>query len=596
MLDNYNTIGGVYVIGVPKIIGQSLPKAEKLILAEIDKIKNGEFSDELLEAIKLSMKKDHEQSIESMRRRSYMLIDAFATNKTWDEILNYPDEIDKVSKEDIQKVATKYLGENYLAFYTKTGFKKKKKIQKPPFKPIIPKNSEKKSAYAKTIGEMPVTDVEARFIEFNKDVNITEIKKNVHLYASKNPINDIFSLNIRYRIGTSTKPILEPVADILQYCGTKTHNLSDFKKELQKIGAEFYAYSSDDYFVLNITGLEHKTIETLKLINMLLTETVVDSKKIKKIAENKKLDIKTMLKDPQSIGDALSEYAMYKNKSEYLVSFSDSDIKKLSTEQLIKEFHNITDYEAEIHYARKKNTDEISRLIIDNLTISGKNEGIIYEQERVHYTKPIVYFIDNKKAIQSNIFFHVEGEKMNETDRTFSTAFNKYFGSGMGSIVFQEIREFRSLAYSSRGYYSSPLYNGKSGMLKAYLGTQADKTNEAVEIFLELIQNMPEKSGRIDEIKSALTQSINSNRPSFRYLSYSVAHWLKQSYKDDPRKQRIEQYKTMNFDVITDFYKKHIKGKPIIITVVGDKKRIDIEKLKKYGKFIELKTSDVINK
>ena len=185
---------------------------------------------------------------------------------------------------------------------------------------------------------------------------------------------------------------------------------------------------------------------------------------------------------------------------------------------------------------------------------------------------------------------------MTEDDRTYSYAFNKYFGSGMTSIVFQEIREFRSLAYSSYGYYNKPFKNGKAGLLIAHLSTQADKTNEAIDVFMDLITNMPEKPERIENIRKSLTQSINSNRPSFRHLSSSVAYWKKQGYNDDPRKNRISDYEKMEFDKITDFYKKNVSGKPIIITIVGNKKRIDIEKLKKYGEFIELKNTDVIKK
>ena len=47
-------------------------------------------------------------------------------------------------------------------------------------------------------------------------------------------------------------------------------------------------------------------------------------------------------------------------------------------------------------------------------------------------------------------------------DRLTARTFNKYFGSGMSALVFQEIREFRSLAYSAYGIFQIPWYlNGK---------------------------------------------------------------------------------------------------------------------------------------
>jgi predicted Zn-dependent peptidase len=34
--------------------------------------------------------------------------------------------------------------------------------------------------------------------------------------------------------------------------------------------------------------------------------------------------------------------------------------------------------------------------------------------------------------------------------------FNNYFGGGMGSVVFQTIRESKALAYSTYSYFSLP--------------------------------------------------------------------------------------------------------------------------------------------
>ena len=163
----------------------------------------------------------------------------------------------------------------------------------------------------------------------------------------------------------------------------------------------------------------------------------------------------------------------------------------------------------------------------------------------------------------------------------------------MNSIVFQEIREFRSLGYSAWGNYFTPLKNDKPGYLKGFVSTQSDKTMEAIEAFSNLILNMPEKEERLDIVKNSLTQSVNSERPTFRDLTFTVANWDKQGYKHDPRKTRIDKYNTMKFSDITNFYKNQIKDKPYIITIVGDAKRINLDELKKYGKIIELDKKDI---
>jgi predicted Zn-dependent peptidase len=64
--------------------------------------------------------------------------------------------------------------------------------------------------------------------------------------------------------------------------------------------------------------------------------------------------------------------------------------------------------------------------------------------------------------------------------------FNNYFGGGMSSIVFQTIRESKALAYSTYAYYFTPNTKDEKYYLVGYVGTQADKLNEAIPSMNEL--------------------------------------------------------------------------------------------------------------
>jgi zinc protease len=161
---------------------------------------------------------------------------------------------------------------------------------------------------------------------------------------------------------------------------------------------------------------------------------------------------------------------------------------------------------------------------------------------------------------------------------------------------FQEIREFRSLAYGSSGNYRASFYRNKPGYFKGWLSTQADKTLEAIEVYTDILKNMPVKPERIDEVRKNLTLSINANQPMLRYKSASVSRWIEQGYKEDPRIKRYDNYEKIEFDEIVDFYTKNLKDKPWVITIVGDSKRIDLDKLKEYGKLEIIKKSDIFKK
>jgi zinc protease len=174
------------------------------------------------------------------------------------------------------------------------------------------------------------------------------------------------------------------------------------------------------------------------------------------------------------------------------------------------------------------------------------------------------------------------------------SAFNLYFGGDMSSLVFQEIREFRSLAYSTSANYQMARKQGLANYFTAYIGCQGDKTPESIQVMNDLITNMPAKREREDGIRSALISNSKTNKPGFRSLIPTVEIWKKRGYTEDPNIKMIAYFQDLNFDQIQAFYDKEIKGKPMQIIVVGNSKKFDTKLLEKYGKVIKVKANQVV--
>ncbi|NLA25178.1 MAG: insulinase family protein, partial [Bacteroidales bacterium] len=159
----HNDYGQSVFLIIPKIIGQKLEKAEELVKKEIYRLRDGDLDEKLLESVKLELYRDFQLNMESNEYRGEMLASAFGRNQKIDDLLSYPKLIMKISKEDVVRVANKYYGDNYLAFYSKMGFPKKEKIEKPGFKPIVT-NTDAESNYAKKLAEVPSLEAKPQFI------------------------------------------------------------------------------------------------------------------------------------------------------------------------------------------------------------------------------------------------------------------------------------------------------------------------------------------------------------------------------------------------------------------------------------------------
>ncbi|MCK9255355.1 MAG: insulinase family protein [Bacteroidales bacterium] len=595
--DIKNDHGAMILIFIPKILGQSLKKAEKLVLTEIKKLYTEEIEDKFFEAVKLNLVKEFHQELEDPTNRAFVIGQAFIIDKTWDEVLKYPEEIMAVTKEDVQRIASQYFSDNYLAMHSKMGFPKKEKLEKPGFDPIIPENAEAKSEFAKEFEQIKDENVKPEFINFEKDLEIKSNDNGLTYFYVENKTNDIFNIKIKFKVGTYTNPKYEQLAEYLSLVGSKDMPFDEFNKALQEYACTFDAYASDNFFVISVDGFDKYFKESLNLIMNFIQNPENDKSKLKQLKQNAMFTRRYESSSPDELGAALFEYGLYGSNSSYLRRLTTKQVANLKTEDLLNLLQTVLAYDCNIHYSGTLNFDEY----VNYFESTFKHEKNKSREEfpiilpRQNYDENVILFLNDKKSLQSKIYFYIDGNINDEKERAIASAFNQYFGTGMSALVFQEIREFRSMAYSAYAVYREGKNLKEKGYLQAFVGTQADKTIDAISIMDSLINKMPEKYGRMENIKSALLQSINSSKPSWRNLSTTVESWMLQYYKEDPRIAKFEIFNSIDFKNILVFYQNNIQKRPMLITIVGNKEKIDFKELEKFGKIIEIDKKQILN-
>ena len=592
-----NDYGVGIMLIIPKFIGQSLDNAEKIVLEQLEKVKKGDFEDWMIESIKNEMYKNFELEMESIEGKTTSFAEIFANKKDINDYLKYPEKLKTITREDIIRVANKYYGQNYIAFYSKMGSMKKEKIQKPGFKPVI-SNLNAQSEFTNRLNEIPFKTPSIVFVDFKNDITAFDLPDNVKLYYTTNPKNDIFEMTVRYGIGNLRSPQLKYAAQMMDLAGADSLDVKMVKEEFSKIGCTVSIYSDDSYLSVNLEGIESNLEQALKMLNRVISNPVLEQSKLKILIDGEKTARKMESSEPDNVADALFDFVKYKNKSAYIDRLSMKELNKLKATDLVKTFKDATLFQAEIHYIGTLNVLETATLISNNLKFS-KNP-IISEspvmQEVEKYSENTVFLTDKKKAIQSKIYLLANGDPYDITREPYIEAFNMYFSGDFSGLVLQEIREYRSLAYGAGARYTIPPLANKNSIFYGYVGTQADKTLEALQVFDTLIHFMPQKPERMDMIKEYLIQSSLASKPDFRNLSMTIINWKNRGYSEDPLKSKLTVYKNMEFRDITKFYIDNIKPKPLVIAIVGNTKQIDLKGLEKYGKIIVVKEKDLFRK
>ena len=206
--------------------------------------------------------------------------------------------------------------------------------------------------------------------------------------------------------------------------------------------------------------------------------------------------------------------------------------------------------------------------------------------------KPLVYWADYD-MVQTEIVFQSKSTNYDVSLVPSSRLFNEYFGGGMNSIVFQEIREAQGLAYSVHSRYSQPDKKDRANYLFAYIGTQADKQAEAMNAMMELLNNMPESQDGFDIAKEAILNKIESERITKSRVIWNYIGAQEKGLDYDVRKDIYEQVQTMEFSDLKAFYEKYIKDKVYATVLVGSRDKIDFVELAKYGEVRELSLEEL---
>lgn len=574
---------GVLWLSAAPTTGQSLEEVKTLVLQEIENLKKGNFDADLLPSIVNNIKKQKIQETEKYGDRASSLVNAFTSELDWKDQVAYVNDLSKIKKEDVVAFANKYLGNNYVAVLKRKGENKNpQKIEKPSITPVET-NADKQSSFVKMINDMPNTPSQPVFLNFDKDIQKSKIGKAEVLYVP-NTDNQLYRLRYRYKIG-SLNDLKQPLAaQYIQFLGTDKKSAEDISKEFYKIASSFSVSTGEEYTTVNIEGLQENFDQAVKLYE----ELVLNAKPSEEALAALKARIAKSRKDAKAnkgaILNGLTSYALYGPKNKFNNTLSDAELNAVTAQELVDRIKNLNNYEQTVIYygpeSLKNLTAKLGSLhkVPANFAVAAPAKTFKQQAQ----SKNQVLFTDYD-MVQAETRWIRNTTAYDPAQTTLVNVFNNYFGGGMGSIVFQTIRESKALAYSTYGYYVQPQKKSDQYYMMSYVGSQADKFGDAVGAMNELLTKMPELSDNLELAKSQVKKDIQTERVMqddiiFRYLA---AQQL--GLKDDIRKEMYTSVDKITMADVKKFHTTHFSGKPYTYALVASEKNVKMDDLKKIG-------------
>ncbi len=581
------------MFGSPKA-GQTLEEVRDILLEQIDSLQQGKFPEWLLQACINDLRLRDIKNFENNGGRVDAMEESFYLDIPWQNKVNLLDGLEKITKQQIMNFAKKYLRrDNYVVVYKRKGKPTDiDKVKKPKTTPIKINRADK-SEFVKMIESRKVNPIDPVFIDVSQ-IGYTLLDNNTKMYYTKNNDNELFDLNYVIDMGSYHDKYLNLASSYLEYLGTDKFTPEQIKEEFYKIGCSFSMTAGGERSYITISGLAKNMNAAMQLFEDIVknakpNKAALDNliSAIKKSRENAKIN-------QNAIFSYLVAYGIYGTKSPiFATQLTDKELAAITPEQMIAKLQDWMTFKQFVIYYGPDNVATVSESIKKHHNLNNLKDV----PAEVTFTENVPtkdrIFVVHYESPQVTLYSASFGNKYQRELTPKIRLYNEYFGGSMNSIVFQEMREARALAYTAMSQYSSPSDLKHLNQNVSYIACGTDKMQQAIVTFNELMANMPENEAAFNIAKESTINSYRTARITKDALIWTYLSWQKLGLTEDPRKASFEGLFPLTLQDIKLFQKEYVTGKPRTYVIMGNTNEMDMKYLKKIGKVKVLKLEDI---
>ncbi len=588
VLKDYSTI----TFGGKPRQGQSLEDVKELLMSQIELVKKGEFPDWLIPAVAKNFKVSQIRSFDRNSNRVGAFVNSFVLGVPWENYIFNIDTLATISKQEVVEFANQNFKDNYVVVYKKTGSDPGVvKVEKPPITPVKV-NRDEESEFSSRILKMNSEEIHPEFVDLKKEIRELRTASGIPVYYLRNEENELFNLSFIIDFGTQNDRMLSLASQYLGYTGAGDLSADKLREEFYKLAVNTGNSVELERTSASLSGLDDSFESSLKLFEESYGKPTGNEESLEKLVddvlknrEDDKLSKETIL------WSAMYSYAKYGKFNPFTNRLSSKELREIGFEQLLNLIRELFTYRQKIYYYGPKSESELLEL----LNTYHKTSAVLRVPEKeVKYEeidqKDREVYVVNYDMQQAEIVMLAKAGKYDYSRVPTVTLFNEYFGGGMSSVVFQDIRESKALAYSASASYSLAKRSGLNDYVFAYVGTQADKLPEAMKEMKSLLNDMPLSEATFKNSRNSILNKIASDRVKRQEMLGAFETASRFGIDFDMRQRIYESVPEMGLNDIKKFHEQNFANKNYTVLVLGDVNKLDMNVLKKYG---EVKTLDL---
>ncbi len=582
------------LIGMPKP-GQTLEEVRQLMLAELDNLKKGNFSDDLLPSVINNKKLSYQKALDNNLWRVRQHMNAFINGESWQQHTAQIDRISRMTKQQIVDFANRFFTNGYATVFKRQGVDSlQKKIDKPAITPI-PTNRDQVSQFVKDIQNSKVEPIEPQFVDFKRDLTVTKTKKKLPLLYKQNTDNQLFNLTFRYDFGNEADNRYATAANYLDYVGTDKLTAAEIKQQFYKLACNYSINVHADILNISLSGLDENMLPALQLLEQVLQHAKADQQSYDQFVAITLKDRNDAKSNQRSCFQYLYQYGIYGPHNQWRDEMTAEQLRSADPQQLLDLLKGLSSLQHTVLYYGPKTEKELDNCLTKNYKTAKKlgtvPEGKPYITQPTPQNEVWIAPYDAKNIYMR--MYHNEGRDFNPDETATVTLFNEYYGGGMNGIVFQELREARGLAYSASALYARVSKKNQKEYYYTNIITQNDKMMDCVRQFHQILDTIPQSEAAFRIAKDAVQKQLASQRTTkFGIISHYL-NMQRLGLDYDINEKVYRDLQNITLQDIVRFEQQQMAHKPYRYLILGDEKELDIPALEKIAPIRRLTLEEI---
>ena len=575
--------------------GQTLEEVRTHLLAELDKIKRGDWDEKLIHSIVLNEKLAELNSLDNNRARVSTMVDAYILGRPWQQQVEKLDRLDRLTKADIVKWANDRLDHGCVCAYKRKGDDTTiVKIDKPAIT-AIPSNRDLKSQYLADYEKMEVEPIQPVFVDFNKELTFDKTKNGLDIVYKKNETDERFKLEYRFNFGYEADNNYNIASDLTDLFGTKTKSPEQIMREFYDLACSYNITVNGKDLSVSVSGLQENMEKAVKLLDDFMLniqpDTAVYSKYIGQVQKSR---MESRTNQNLCYGNLVT-YGLYGAKNMKTNQPTPAMLRDTNPAVYTKLLNGLFNMKHDILYWGPADMKQLKG-IISKCHHTPKHLADVpankpYETLRTDSTEIFIAPYSAKNIYMRMI--HNAKTPVSIEQKPVIKLFNEYFGGSMNAIVFQELREARGLAYNASAAYVSPMRKNECEYYLQHIISQNDKMMDCINTFKEITDTLPQSQTLFNTAKNSIMKSIAAQRTKNTAV-FNAYYTAKDAGIDyDINRLYFEKIPTLTLKDLVNFEQKYIKGKPMKYLILGDENELDMQSLRKLGTIHRLTLDDI---